>query len=232
MKKLSYLILLFDLGLTSWTGQAQEAVDLGLSVKWASCNVGASSPSDYGDYYAWGEVQVKESYSWRNYSKSNTPNVSDSDAIYGRVDPADLTEYNGSDGKTRLDYSDDVARQKWGKKWRIPTAEEWYELKENCTWTWTEISSGRGGFVVTSNKNGNSIFLPAAGMWMGDFLSGEGSVVGFYWTSSLDTDNPIYAMEFSFFPGGALGWHVNVPGYIDTGEESRCYGHSIRPVTE
>ena len=232
MKKLCFTILLAALGLTSWVGSAQEAVDLGLSVKWASCNVGASSPSENGDYYAWGEIEAKKIYSWRNYSKSNTPNVSDYDEIVGNVDPADLTEYNGSDGKTRLDYSDDVARKKWREKWRIPTAEEWTELQENCTWTWTATSFRRGGFKVTSNKNGNSIFLPAAGYWMGEVRYGENDMMGGYWTSSLDTDNPINAWSFSFFPGGTLGWHMNVPRDISTVKDYRCFGLSIRPVTE
>lgn len=239
MKKLHFILVLAVLGLSSRAGFAQEAVDLGLSVKWATCNVGASSPYDVGSYFAWGEVEAKESYWWRNYSMSNTPDFSDTDEILlHELDPSVLTEYCASDGKTRLDSADDVARQKWGENWRIPTIEEWNELLENCDWAWTSGTFGgldfkvlKQGFMVTSKKNGNSIFLPASGVWMG-VAPVEPSKTGQYWTSSLNSDNPVEAWCFSFFPGGSLGWHTGWPRSIETETLFRSHGLPVRPVTE
>ena len=235
MKKLHFILILAVLGLSARTGFAQEAVDLGLSVKWATCNVGASSPYDVGSYFAWGEVEAKESYWWRNYSMSNTPDYSDLDEILlDKQDPSVLTEYCGSDGKTRLDSADDVACQKWGENWRIPTAEEWTELVENCSWGWVKIAYGEGyveGFKVFSKKNGNSIFLPASGVWMG-VAPVEPSKTGQYWTSSLNSDNPVEAWCFSFFPGGSLGWHTGLPRSIETETLFRSHGLPVRPVTD
>ena len=235
MKKLHFILVLAVLGLSARTGFAQEAVDLGLSVKWAFCNVGASSPYDVGGYFAWGEVEAKESYWWRNYSMSNTPDFSDTDEfLLDKLDPSVLTEYCGTDGKTRLDSADDVARQKWGEKWRIPTAEEWTELVENCSWGWVKIAYGEGyveGFKVFSKKNGNSIFLPVSGICMGvDAI--ESTKTGYYWSSSLNTDNPVEAWCFSFFPGGSLGWHTGWPRSIETQTLFRSHGLPVRPVTD
>lgn len=116
-----------------------DYVDLGLSVKWATCNVGADSPEEYGDYYAWGETSTKSSYTEKN-SKA-----------YGK---------NIDDIKGNSYY--DVARANWGGKWRMPTKKEIQELKEKCTWTWTAIGS-HSGYKVTG-PSGKSIFLPAAGL--------------------------------------------------------------------
>ena len=239
MKKLHFILILAVLGLSARTGFAQEAVDLGLSVKWATCNVGASSPYDVGSYFAWGEVEAKESYWWRNYSMSNTPDYSDMDEILlDKQDPSVLTEYCGSDGKTRLDSADDVACQKWGENWRIPTADEWKELLENCDWAWTNGASREAdfkviinGFRVTSKKNGNSIFLPASGICMG-VGTAESTKTGYYWSSSLNTDNPVEAWCFSFFPGGSLGWHTGLPRSIETETLFRSHGLPVRPVTD
>ena len=130
-----------------------EYVDLGLSVKWATCNVGASKPEEYGDYFAWGETQPKDYYDWSTYKWCN-----------GSYDT--LTKYNtnSSDGtvdnKTTLDLSDDAARANWGGSWRMPTSAEQDELCNNCTWTCTKIN-GVEVYKVTSNINGNFIFLPS-----------------------------------------------------------------------
>ncbi len=234
MKKLHFILVLAVLGLSARTGFAQEAVDLGLSVKWATCNVGASSPYDVGGYFAWGEVEAKESYWWRNYSMCNIPEISELDDLIGDMDPSVLTEYCGTDGKTRLDSSDDVARQKWGENWRIPTAEEWTELVENCSWGWVKIAYGEGyveGFKVFSKKNGNSIFLPVSGICMG-VGAVESTKTGCYWSSSLNTDNLVEAWCLFFFPGGSLGWHTGWPRSIETEKESRSYGLPVRPVTD
>ena len=133
-----------------------EYVDLGLSVKWATCNVGASKPEDNGNLYAWGETEVKEQYTMRT-SKWGSP--------------FSLKKYNINseqgtvDNKTTLDLEDDVAHVTWGGNWRMPTREEMDELHDNCTWEWTTIN-GVNGYRVTSKKQGytnRSIFLPASG---------------------------------------------------------------------
>lgn len=142
-----------------------EFVDLGLSVKWATCNVGAENPEEYGDYFAWGEIQVKESYSWETY-------------VYG----LELTKYNKTDNIKVLESVDDVAAVNWGKTWRIPTKEEQEELINECYWVWGKRNDVYG-YTVTS-KNGNSIFLPASGYKNKSELYKDSSF-GLYWSSSL-----------------------------------------------
>ena len=167
-------------------------VDLGLSVKWATCNVGASSPEDYGDYYAWGETKTKSSYD---------------------KDNCETWEKNISDIKGT---SRDVAHVKWGGPWRLPTKAEFDELLNNCTWTWT-TQGGYAGYKVTG-KNGNSIFLPAAG-WRGGaslYRTGGG---GFYWGSTPDESDTQGAYNL----------------YFDSGDRSTSWGYrnggqSVRPV--
>ncbi|MBO4986172.1 MAG: hypothetical protein J6C57_04185 [Paludibacteraceae bacterium] len=188
-----------------------EWVDLGLSVKWATCNVGASSPEDYGDYFAWGETEPKEVYAWSNYKYCN-----------GSYDS--LTKYNKNsscgtivDNKTQLDLTDDAARANWGGSWRMPTDAELTELRNNCTWTWTS-QNGVNGYKVTSKSNGNSIFLPAAGYRGGSSLVYAGSY-GSYWSSSLSTDSPNDAWNV-YFDSGNVG----------RGSDYRGGGQSVRPV--
>ena len=184
-----------------------EWVDLGLSVKWATCNVGASFPSDYGSYFAWGETTPKSEYSWASlrYCADNSGDT--------------FTKYNNVDNKSHLELGDDAARANWGGSWRMPTDAEWSELRQKCTWIWTE-QGGKKGYKVTSKVNGNSIFLPAAGYRGGTSLYDEGSY-GNYWSSSLDTDGPSSAWGVCFDS-------VDVYRYY----YGRYYGYSVRPVTE
>ena len=133
-------------------------VDLGLSVKWATCNIEAESTSDYGDYYAWGETATKNSYSSAN------------SATYG----IELNDIAGD-----ADY--DVATALWGGTWRMPTYDECAELVDNCTWEWTAVDD-TNGYLVTG-PNGNSIFLPAAGYRRGGSLLSTGTT-GCYWSST------------------------------------------------
>ena len=185
-------------------------VDLGLSVKWATCNVGASSPEEYGDYFAWGETEPKSIYDWSTYKYCNGSETT-------------LTKYctsssNGTvDNKTTLELSDDAARANWGGSWRMPTAAELTELIDNCTRTWT-TQNGVKGYKVTSKKNGNSIFLPAAGNRSGSLLDEAGSG-GYYWLSSFSTGRPDCAWDLEFY----LDSVYVVINY-------RCYGQSVRPV--
>ena len=184
-----------------------EWVDLGLSVKWATCNVGATKPEEYGNYYAWGETTTKATYSWNTYTLTTDGGST-------------FTKYNTTDGKTVLELADDAARANWGGAWRMPTDAEWTELRENCTWTWTSGYNGTGvaGRIVTSNINGNSIFLPAAGYRNNDGLYGAGFNSG-YWSSSLSAVYPGYAWYVGFCSDNVDRYYYN-----------RCYGLSVRPV--
>ena len=189
-----------------------EYVDLGLSVKWATFNVGASVPEDYGDYFAWGEVEPKEEYNWSSYKYCKGTNKTMtkycSSSSYGN---------NGfTDTKTVLDLEDDAATVNWGGEWRMPTDAELTELRTKCTWTWTE-QNGVNGYRVTG-PNGNSIFLPAAGYVYDSSLRLAGSS-GYYWSSSLDSSDPYYAYLVRFTS-------VNVYWTNDY----RRYGFSVRPV--
>ena len=192
------------------TPSTEDYVDLGLpsGIKWATKNLGASKPSDYGDYYAWGETEPKANYSWETYKWVMKDN---------------LTKYNDTDGKTSLDPADDAATAKLGSSWRIPTSAEIAELlnPDNCTWTWI-TQDDVNGYEVKSKKNGNSIFLPAAGARMGSELIEAGSFSG-YWSGSLgaaDTAADTPGARGLLFGGGDLGWDS-----LD-----RFCGFSVRPV--
>ena len=176
---------------TTHSSENHECVDLGLSVKWATCNVGANKPEDYGDYFAWGETKPKKSYSSLNY-------------FY-------------KDNLTTLPLSADAARANWGGSWRMPTRAEQDELREQCTWRWT-TQNGVKGYMVTSKKNGKSIFLPAAGSRYVSSLLNAGSY-GYYWSSSLSTSNTsdAYCLYFD-------------SSYVDWYFYDRYYGRSVRPV--
>ncbi len=191
-----------------------EVVDLGLSVKWASFNVGASKPEDYGDYYAWGETETKSDYSWSTYKwcngNWNTLTKYCSNRSYG---------YKGfTDTLTVLELENDVASVALGRSWRMPTYDEFAELKTQCTWIWTSVN-GVNGRLVTG-PNGNSIFLPAAGYCYDSSFSGADSY-GNYWSSSLYTDLPGGARSVGF-GDGIVSWDA----------DDRCYGRSVRPVYE
>ena len=156
-------------------------VDLGLSVKWATCNVDASSPSDYGDYYAWGEISTKSSYD------------TDNSKTYGK-----------SMGNIGGNSSYDVARYRWGDSWRLPTKAEFQELIDKCTWTWT-TQGGHNGHKVTG-KNGKSIFLPAAGWRLGTSPDCVGEYGG-YWSSTPYGSISNYAFYLGFGSSGhSMGW--------------------------
>ena len=186
-------------------------VDLGLSVKWATMNVGASKAEDYGGYYAWGETATKTTYDWSTYE-------------HCRGSETTLTKYNTKssygtvNNKTQLELSDDAAYVNWGGAWRMPTDAELTELREQCTWTWTS-QNGVNGYKVTSKSNGNSIFLPAAGCRYDSSLDDATGSFGGYWSSSLNTD----------YPGGA--WYVYLGSNSVVGDYFERYlGLSVRPV--
>ncbi len=174
----------------------RDYVDLGLSVKWATCNVGASSPTGYGDFYAWGETSAKTEYTESN---SNT--------------------YGKQMGSICGNPSYDVARLKWGSHWRLPSASEIKELEDNCTWEWTTMN-GVNGYKVKSKRNGNWIFLPAAGRRFGSSLIGRGSD-GYYWSGSPNESGSYNACYLVFISGA----HRRAWNY-------RYNGRSVRPVAE
>ena len=196
------------------TLKMREYVDLGIvvggkKIKWATCNVGAANPQDYGDYFAWGETTTKTDYKsdWSNYF-----DTSDGGSTF--------TKYNKDGGKTVLDLEDDAANANWGGSWRMPTDAEWTELRTECTWTWTTQNGVNGGLVT--GKNGNSIFLPAAGRRNGTSLDdADVGSAGDYWSSSLYEYHSVYARNVDF---------RSVEVY--RGIYGRCAGHSVRPVTE
>lgn len=165
------------------TTASSGMVDLGLSVKWATCNVGARSPEEFGHYYAWGETAPKTSYSWLDYKWSKQTSMTVFTKYCGNPGYG-LDSY--SDTKTRLDPEDDAARVNLGEGWRMPTEKEIKELEEKCIWEWTELNNVKG-FKVTSLKNGNSIFLPAAGCMM---QRGERDIrfCVYLWSQSMDAD--------------------------------------------
>ena len=163
---------------TTGTINGHEWVDLGLSVKWATCNVGASSPSDYGNYYAWGETRTKSKYT-------------EGDTSIRIVNIGDIS------GDSRYD----AACVNWGGTWRLPTEAEVQELIDKCTWTWTS-QGGHNGYRVTG-PNGNSIFLPAAGYRGGTSLYSAGDS-GFYWSSIPYESYARRACYLSFYGSGHL----------------------------
>ena len=206
--------------------QTHEYVDLGLSVKWATCNIGAVTPEDHGGYYAWAETEEKGDYSWLTYAH-----------CYGTG--STLTKYCNDTSKGKdgfhdeicfISPDDDVAYKNWGDRWRIPTAAEWAELmdSENCTWTWTSRNDV-SGYEIKSNKSGftgNSIFLPAAWCMVNSSLnnsfaqSDPSTAIGYYWSSSLYEPDPSRALFISITSGNN----------INSNFRNRYTGLTIRPV--
>ena len=219
--------------ITTWSKDPQM-VDLGLSIKWADRNIGASSPFDYGSYYAWGETGFKNAYGWESYqllknrdriknhkNKNLQQNLNEEIIKNLRFGKYNTQRVFGSvDNKTRLEETDDVAHIKWGKNWRMPTMAEWEELLSQCRWEWTIINSVWGYKVI--GPNGNSIFLPASGLRDLVRNSQRGKdTAGNYWSSALKADAPYLAYGLQFSPRNR-----------NSSYGERCLGLSIRPVSE
>ena len=188
-----------------------EAVDLGLSVMWRNCNLGATAPEEYGDFYAWGETETKNDYSWETYKwcqgSSTTLTKYNTDIHYGQVD-----------NKTELESDDDVASVKLGHNWHTPTKAEYEELLQKCKWTWT-TQNGVNGVIFTSFINGNTLFLPATGYkWHKSHnIAGQH---GMYLSANINYRYPYITLHFELYSGGA-----NL-----SESQTREYGYSIRPV--
>ncbi len=191
-----------------------EAVDLGLQsgILWATCNLGATKPEQYGDYYAWAETFPKTDYSWTTY-------------LYGK--PGAMSKYivYGSnptvDRKGTLEEIDDAAVEQWGGAWRMPTEVELNELMSKCIWTWTTIN-GVEGYKVSSRVEGNnnSIFLPASGYKRDNQTQVVGKA-GFYWSSTLSS--------IDYTHGRLIGFDINSKAI---GGDRRFLGIAIRPVCQ
>ena len=192
--------------------QTYEAVDLGLpsGIKWATCNVGATAPEEYGCYYAWGETEEKPNYEWSTY-------------IYCNGSNSTITKYCNKSNFGTVDENevlvpeDDAAHVNWGGSWRMPTLDEIKELLNNCTWTWT-TQNGVNGREVTG-PNGNSIFIPAAGSRYGTDLRYMGLESAYWSATPFRYSNPAYCF---YFHSISYDWNG----------EHRYYGHSVRPVSD
>ena len=191
---------------TKGSCNGHDCVDLGLpsGTKWATCNVGATTPEGYGDYFAWGETTTKETYNMDTYRY---------------YDGSNYTKYTGSDNLTTLEASDDAATVNWGAGWRMPTREEFEELITNCTVTWTTQNSVKGR-LFTSNINGKSIFLPAAGERDGSRLHHDEGSYGYYRSGSLSPSSRSDCAWLIYF----------YSDYCDMADFRRDFGWPVRPV--
>ena len=189
-----------------------EYVDLGLpsGTLWATCNVGANSPEQYGDYFAWGETAPKEVYTWETYKWCN--------GTWDSLTKYNFQNYYGTvDNKNELEPADDAAQANWGLSWQMPTKAQQDELHEHCNWQWTTMN-GVNGYLGTG-PSGKTLFLPAAGYKDGTRIVSEGEF-GYYWSHSLYYGMSLYAYNHLFFSGSSPGWN----------KQERSFGLSIRPV--
>lgn len=199
-------------------------VDLGLSVKWATCNIGASSPEEYGGYYQWaGITDVSNTSIYLDWNNCMYHTGSNGSYGWTKYVPSRCSSYwsgtGDPDNKTVLDPEDDIAHVILGGCWRMPTYDEFNELLENCEREWT-IYNDVEGYKLSSKKNGNSIFLPAAGYRGGGALISAGTY-GYYWSSSLNT----------YDQRSAYSLYLRLDD-IFMNPESRYGGRTIRPVYE
>ncbi|MBP5419567.1 MAG: hypothetical protein J6Y72_07145 [Bacteroidales bacterium] len=215
--------------ITQIDGEIAEFVDMGLSVKWASWNVGASSIQEVGNHYAWAESDRKTNFEWGTYKYSNgsasTMTKYCLNGMYGKIDSLSTIQAKSEDD-TKVELGDDVAKIEWGDNWRMPTAEEWKELLDNTKAKFYEdtviVTQGNSlhisGYLLRSKVNNNYIILPASGYCENNSLIGEG-MYGNYWSSSLydKANNEAVSLYFG-------------SSYINIGHNSRFRGQSIRPV--
>ena len=188
-----------------------EYVDLGLTsgTLWATCNVGALKPEEYGDYFAWGETTPKKNfrgvtYKWNDYQRSEYD-----------------IKYNDADGKTELEHYDDAATVNWGSDWCIPSKVQYEELIDQCDWTYTTMNDVKG-YLVSSKSNGNTIFLPAAGCYDQDRLYKDGESDHFAFSYA--------SREVTHLIVTAWGLYINPSSEVKMFWELRELGSSIRPV--
>ena len=195
-------------------------VDLGLpsGTLWATCNVGATNPWDFGNYFAWGETKPKSTYSWSNYKYANGA----SDKLTKYCNSSSYGNKGFTDSRTTLEKTDDAATINWGIDWCMPSQHQFQELYDNCTIEWTTNYQGKGvaGSIFKSKKNGKSIFFPATGWKDKDGKISHIGSYGYYWSSSLKTGTPFDACNLS----------TNSSVVYANWSHNRCNGLSIRPV--
>ena len=196
-----------------------EWVDLGLpsGTLWATCNVGANNPEEYGDYFAWGEIEPKEVYKWETYKYSK-----DSYNTLTKYCHKSESGYNGfTDNLRELEPEDDAATANWGSDWQIPSPEQCRELI-NSSYITTEwvMQNGINGCKITSKSNGKSIFLPATGDCYGNSPKKVGTH-GYYWLRSNDYDYP---------SNGQVLWFYEDMNGCSMNGDGRSWGVTIRPV--
>lgn len=196
------------------TPEEHEYVDLGLpsGTLWATCNVGANAPEEYGDYFAWGETAPKEVYSWETYKWCKGSH----DTMTKYCTQNDFGFNGFTDGKTELDPNDDAATANWGSSARMPSIEQIQELMESCTWKWTTRNGVYG--ELGTGPNGNTIFLPAASERHNDSFGTPGHN-GYYWSRSSYSKHVQGAYFLFFYQFGM---------YCD-GDE-RFLGRTVRAV--
>ena len=181
-------------------GNHPHMIDLGLpsGIKWACCNVGANSPAECGDYFAWGETAPKSAYlssNYKWYTSGDNHNISKY---------CQNSDYGAVDNRTELELEDDAAYVNWGVKWRIPSIYQILELLNNCTSEWTKVN-GIGGYILKSNTNDNAVFLPAAG-WYNKYGFDGLETAGTYWSRTYSyNDRPDLAYNLGFRYGD-MGW--------------------------
>ena len=190
-----------------------EYVDLGLSVRWATCNVGAVSPNEFGNYYAWGETETKSIYDWASYKWCNGTENSITKYCFSSA-------YGNFDNKSVLETADDVANVNNGGAWRIPTKDEFKELIDNCTITELEDA------LKFTAKNGNSIILPFGGFAKEDGTIKSKGAYGYYWTNELSETNTYQAKDLII----SETEEFDVFKVLDFYDGNRCCGLSVRPV--
>lgn len=220
MRKKLFTLMLALVAIVT-TAQAQntinghEYVDLGLpsGTLWATCNVGANSPEDYGDYFAWGETKGykngKTNFSWSTYSLCN-------ESANSLTKYCTKSSFGTVDNRTELEAEDDAAYVNWGNPWQMPSKEQQDELRKECTYTWTQLN-GVEGFKVTGT-NGNFIFIPNGGYFYGTKKDGGGG----YWSRSIRIEEPSVAYDLCF-----AGYRILEMDYI-----SRCNGDNVRPIID
>lgn len=178
----------------------ERAIDLGLSIRWASCNVGATSPEENGEYYMWADTLG----GWDSYVRANYPYYKNNQ----------YTRYNATDHRTRLIPFDDVAYIRWGETWRMPTKDEWHELFTQCTWEKEKLNDV--WVYKVTGPNGNYIYIPLPGYIEGTFHSPEAD--GYYWTSEL------------YSTGSPISTFITSGGTRNSGPANPSYGRSVRAV--
>lgn len=247
MKKIFLLMaIIIPLTFDSWgkgiNEQEHEYVDLGLpsGTLWATCNVGANSPEEYGDYFAWGETEPKESYAPVNYKWGDGIQVVTkyitNYTVRCKCGLHINHPYEGYvDNKVELDPEDDAAYVNWGPLWRMPTKAQQDELVEMCTWIWTLVN-GVEGYLVTGS-NGHAIFFPAAGEKLGDMTVAIGlhtlHPFGFYSSRTLSSQEPFWIHIICFKEGGVIvsgTRYVRKRGVNVIGNGTRYEGYTVRAV--